>query len=133
VAHYVLVTGGRDLAGGPAVAAMTDTIRVLHLVYGADLRIMHGAARGADEMAQTVADTLGVPTKAFPADWGRGRAAGIERNVKMGDLLADWQARGHTVEVLAFPGGRGTAHMKTYATKLGLTVTDIPTDGKEPE
>src|SRR5262245_38565206 len=49
--------------------------------------IVHGAARGADRLADEVARDLGLPRKACPADWGQyGRAAGPIRNQQMLDL-----------------------------------------------
>lgn len=127
--HYVLFTGGRDVDGHEAQVAMHDTMEFLSLFYGVGLRVMHGGARGVDTLAQQAADHFNVTSKAFPADWGRGKKAGIERNIHMGELLVDWEAQGHSVEVIAFPGGRGTAHMATFAGKLGLNVTHIAVDG----
>jgi len=129
VAHYVLICGGRDLDGHEAQVAMHDVVEFLALFYGVDLRIMHGGARGIDTLAQDTADAFGVKTKAFPADWGRGKQAGPERNEKMGRLLVDWEQQGHSVEVIAFPGGRGTQGMARFADQLGINVTHIPVEG----
>jgi hypothetical protein len=126
VNHYVLVTGGRD-ADDVVLQEVDDCLTFLHHFYGARLRVMHGAARGVDTKAQEVCERLGIVVKAFPADWGRGKRAGIERNEKMGGLLIKWMAQGHSGEVLAFRGGRGTEHMATFAGQLGIDVTRIPT------
>lgn len=129
MAHYVCFTGGRDTVGPAVLDAVSDTLSFLHNFYGVGLRVMHGDARGLDTIVDTVARSLGITTKAFPADWGRGKRAGIERNEHMGQLLVKWENQGHSVEVIAFPGGRGTAHMARFAEQLGLNVTHIPVDG----
>jgi hypothetical protein len=67
--------------------------------------VIHGAARGADQMAAMYARALGLEERAFPADWrGKGRRAGILRNLAMLDDEPD--------RVLAFQrnGSRGTQH-----------------------
>jgi hypothetical protein len=126
MAHYVCITGGRDLDDDTSSAAVRDVIGFLHAFYGAGLRILHGDARGIDSLAQRWAEHFGVRVKAYPADWGRGKRAGIERNEHMAGLLLSWEALGHTTEILAFPGGRGTAHMASFSEQLGLSVTHIP-------
>lgn len=48
--------------------------------------IIHGAARGADSLASSVAKQLGIPVLKFPALWEKyGRAAGPIRNQQMLD------------------------------------------------
>jgi hypothetical protein len=57
-----------------------------------------------------------VPEEPYPADWARdGRGAGFLRNERM---LAE--AKPHLV--VAFPGGRGTAHMVARAEAAGVAV-----------
>lgn len=52
--------------------------------------IVHGAARGADQIADSAARSLGLAVEPHPADWERlGRAAGPARNQKMADAGAD--------------------------------------------
>ena len=74
------------------------------------------AARGADRLAATWAKRHGVTLREYPADWKHeGRAAGIRRNARMHDTeRPDY--------VVAFPGGRGTAHMVRYARRRGTPV-----------
>ena len=49
--------------------------------------VIHGAARGADVMAGSIAKNLEIPVRTFPADWERwGRKAGIVRNQAMLDV-----------------------------------------------
>lgn len=131
--HYVCFTGGRDVAGPAVELAMLDILTFMKSFYGVGLRVMHGDARGVDTIAGQTAVDLGIVCKAFPADWGRGKRAGIERNEKMAGLLVSWEQQGHSVEVIAFPGGRGTAHMAEFSAQLGLNVTRIPIDGHSLE
>jgi len=120
VAHYVLVCGGRDFANRHR---MMDVIEFLARFYGDDLRIMHGAAKGADTLAGDVAAEFGVRCKAFPADWNaHGKKAGPIRNQQMLDYLLWCQSKGHSVQVVAFAGGRGTADMTARAEAAGITV-----------
>jgi hypothetical protein len=124
VNHYVLVCGGRDFDDRDMMFPVLEFLRAF---YGPGLRVMHGAARGADALAADIADQLGVVQKGFPADWAKdGRSAGPIRNRRMGSLLATWMLQGHTVEVLAFPGGSGTRDMCQFAESLGIAVTLIP-------
>lgn len=107
----VIVCGGRDYTD-------RDTIqRVLrHLNPAA--RIVLGGARGADETAERVALELGFSIKRYPAEWDRyGRGAGPIRNQKMLGDGADL--------VIAFPGGRGTAHMVRIAREAGVPVLAV--------
>ena len=82
--------------------------------------IVHGAARGADMLADAAAGTLGLQVEPHPADWtGRGRRAGVERNALMASLGADL--------VLAFKDGfdfslrtGGTENMVRLAAALNI-------------
>jgi hypothetical protein len=125
VAHYCLVTGGRE----PEPSVRNDIEAVLRLLkglHGPQLRVMHGAARGVDTWAAEICEQLDITCKGFPADWeGRGRSAGTQRNVDMITKLVSWLALGHTAQVVAFPGGRGTSHCATTAEKSGLDVSWI--------
>jgi hypothetical protein len=58
-----------------------------------------------------------VPVEEYKADWDTyGKSAGPIRNQKMLDTGIDY--------VIAFPGGRGTEHMKKIARKAGVTVIE---------
>lgn len=140
IAHYVCVTGGREFDDRDAV------YRVLHFLKqmdGDELRLIHGGARGADTLADEVAVELGITKRIYNADWtgecqdrcrpdhrrpreGGGTicpAAGNYRNEKMADILDRWRHQGHSVQVLAFPGGNGTAHMVAYCEQIGVPVS----------
>jgi hypothetical protein len=108
----ILVCGGRDYANWPAFDA---TMWHVAVHYGAT-EIIHGAARGADRMADAWARMVGLRINPFPADWNRyGKSAGPVRNQQM--LL---EGRPHLV--VAFPGGRGTADMVRQAQAAGVPV-----------
>lgn len=82
--------------------------------------IVHGAARGADRLADEVARDLGLPRKACPADWGQyGRAAGPIRNQQMLDL-----ERPDRVLAFRVPGASpGTDDMIRRARTRGIRVS----------
>lgn len=109
---------------------------------GSELRLIHGGARGADTLADQVAVELDIRKRVYEADWTadctkrckpghrrpRGNsticpAAGVYRNEYMADLLDRWRHQGHSVQVLAFPGGSGTAHMIDYCEQIGVPVS----------
>jgi len=108
----VLVTGGRDFADRDL---LFDGLDELHQERGISL-IIHGAAKGADSLAEEWGKARGVETLPCPADWKRhGRGAGSARNKQM---LID-----HKPDVVvAFPGGKGTANMVEIAEKAGVEV-----------
>lgn len=116
----VLVCGGRDFNDRRAVFATLDK------VCGVDpgqlppaVTIIHGAASGADALADEWAGVNWVNVEAYPAQWrDHGRAAGPIRNQKMID-------EGRPDLVVAFPGGRGTADMVRRAKSAGLAVKEI--------
>ena len=108
----VLITGGRDFSDSPL---LTRTLDRLHSV-SPFTALIHGAAKGADRLAGEWARTNGVEEIACPADWRRhGRGAGPARNKLM---LEEHQPD----LVVAFPGGKGTAHMVGLAKKAGTQI-----------
>ena len=81
--------------------------------------VVSGGARGADSLGEKWAFEHLVPVRYFPAHWTKeGRAAGINRNHKMGDY-ADY--------LIAFWDGKstGTLDMITYMQQLGKPVEVI--------
>jgi hypothetical protein len=78
--------------------------------------VRHGAARGADLLADAWAKVRGIPVDPYPADWATyGRGAGPIRNRAM---VAD----GNVVGCVAFPGGKGTADMVETCRAHGIPV-----------
>lgn len=115
----VLVTGGRKCHDLALIYGALDTIQ--------PSLVIHGAARGADSLAQRWAELQGVPTKQYPvteADWNLYKAfAGGIRNQKMLDDNPDINV------VLAFPGGAGTNDMIRRAEQQGFNIIRIGSHG----
>lgn len=109
----ILVCGGRHyddaerlIENLEGIAGTVDSSKQLVLI--------HGAARGADSIAESWAQWRGLKIMRFPADWKRyGRAAGHIRNTEMLES-------GCPDLVVAAPGGAGTANMVTQAHKFGV-------------
>ncbi|MGH3525755.1 MAG: hypothetical protein ACRDQ6_00390 [Pseudonocardiaceae bacterium] len=77
--------------------------------------MVHGGARGADQLADEVARGWGWTPEPHPADWARyGRSAGYRRNAAMVTLGAD--------VCLAFilDGSRGASHTAQLAHTAGI-------------
>jgi hypothetical protein len=110
----VLVCGSRDWNDADAIR---DRLALIPYVQPEVPLVIHGAARGADQMADDAARSLGMSVKRFPADWEQhGKRAGILRNLAMLDERPDL--------VLAFQrdGSRGTQHTINEARRRGISV-----------
>lgn len=108
----VLVCGGRDFDNA---AWLRLTLDELHAAEPYTL-LIEGGAGGADRLAREWATTKGIPVATFDAEWmAHGRRAGPIRNQRMLE-------EGQPDEVVAFPGGRGTADMVRRARAAGITV-----------
>lgn len=116
----VLVCGGRDFDDWNLFC---KTMRELGFVGEEklnDLTIIEGGAIGADFMARIWSNWLGVEYEEYPADWKQyGIGAGVKRNIQMLETKPDL--------VVAFPGGRGTAHMVKIAKEAGVEVYEVQT------
>lgn len=131
--NVILVTGGRDYA-----LSMTDKYydREIHVpqfktmkrVLGgqpANSVLIHGKAKGADSAASRIAwvyDYHEVPIEY--AGW-LGKAGGHARNAVMVELARGMYELGHTVNVYAFGGNRGTQNCIDAALKAGLPVKEF--------
>ena len=103
-----IIAGGRHHKFSQADRDALDAFHRNHQVT----EVVSGGASGADAEGETWAKAHGIPIKRFPADWNtHGRAAGPIRNKQMAEY-AD--------AVVLFPGGRGTASMKSLAHTYGL-------------
>lgn len=114
----VLVCGGRNYYNKLSVKRTLDELHAKQPITC----IIQGAATGADFLAKHWAVAYGGPgmkVEEYKADWaGQGRSAGPKRNVMM--LNAS-----RPDLVVAFPGGKGTAHMVRKAKAAGLTVIEV--------
>lgn len=107
----VLVCGGRDYHDAEYMALILNAAK--------PAVVIHGAARGADTLAGEWAKAAGVPVEEYPANWERdGLQAGPLRNLKM-------LAESKPDLVIAFPGGKGTAHMRKIARAHGVQVVTV--------
>jgi YspA, cpYpsA-related SLOG family len=109
--HRILITGSREYAD---YNCMQDAI--LDYTRGYSV-VVHGGARGADQLAQKICDELHIRTEVHMADWEHeGKRAGVLRNQHMVNLGADI--------CLAFPIGesRGTRDCIKRARKAGIPV-----------
>lgn len=107
----VVVTGGRDYADRDRVARVLQAVHAKHGVT----TVIQGGARGADRLCAEWAVANRVPVTTFEADWDgpAKKGAGFVRNVQM-------ITEGRPDCCIAFPGGRGTAHMLALMRKSGL-------------
>lgn len=80
--------------------------------------LISGGATGADTLGINWAKERGADYEVFPADWKKhGKAAGPIRNIQMIDSGID--------VLIAFRGGRGTAHMMESCEKRGIKVLKV--------
>jgi SLOG family YspA-like protein len=128
----VLVAGSRSWDDPTPIRELLSHLP--KVADGEPITVMHGAARGADALAGTIAKRLGYGVTEVPADWEvkpdtpaariRQRSngtpydayAGIERNLAMLDHSPDL--------VIAFIRGAspGTSHVVAEARRRGLDV-----------
>jgi hypothetical protein len=112
----ILVCGGRDYDDWRTVWRVLDGVANRFNVH---VRIVHGGATGADQLAARWARETGQEAIAYPADWkAHGRAAGPIRNALMLE-------REKPDLVVAFPGGRGTADMVAKARAASVDVLEV--------
>lgn len=85
------------------------------------VEVIHGAANGADTLADVWARRRGLPRRRFHPDWDKhGKGAGPIRNQEMLDHVKEFD----NARLVAFWDGesRGTADMITRARKTGMKV-----------
>ena len=109
----VLVCGGRDYQEG-----VVNALFRLEEEHGTFTEVVHGGARGVDTEAGVFARLRLAKEIIYRANWKlHGKSAGPRRNQKM---LEETKPK----LVIAFPGGKGTAHMKKLAKAEGYTVIE---------
>lgn len=85
--------------------------------------VIHGACRGADEIAGEIAKSLGLDIIKCPAEWeSYGRAAGPVRNQQMLKHKPDIVFAFHE----DIENSKGTKDMITRAMRAGIPVRIIP-------
>lgn len=111
--YYVVVCGGRDFSDRDYLFSCLDK-QLRKMKRNGRIIIVHGGAKGADTLAGEYAKHNNYQCVVVPAKWKTdGRKAGPIRNQRMAE---------YATHVIAFDGGRGTNHMVSYSTKLGLPV-----------
>jgi len=117
----VLVCGGRAFADRHYLFSVLDGIHRAERIK----LIIHGAAPGADSLAEAWAKSREIPYVGVPAQWKRiGRSAGPQRNDYM-------LAQGSPDMVIAFPGDKGTADMTRRAAAAGVKIVAAGLDDRE--
>lgn len=119
----ILICGGRNYDDRTYFYHFMD--RVIEKIRGTgesqkrDVVIIHGAARGADSLADDYGRERGLRVIRYPADWeNHGRSAGPIRNKLM-------LTGGDPHVIVAFKGGRGTADMIRQGKKAGVPVYEV--------
>lgn len=111
----VVVFGGRDFINEKLAFKALD---ILHDKYHFTC-VIDGAARGADTLGYRWAKKRGIASERYAAEWHKfGKAAGAIRNVRM-------IKEGKPELGVAFPGGRGTDHMKKELKKANIPVSVV--------
>ena len=117
----VLVCGGRDYKDLKKVYEVLDK---LHNDYSITI-IVHGAAPGADSLADRWASQEGIPRLSYPAEWekykklGQKNPAGPIRNAQMLKENPDIEL------AVSFPGGSGTADMVKKIKEKNILIIEI--------
>jgi hypothetical protein len=115
----VLVCGGRDYTNKDKVFETLDMIKEIcenNIINSSEIVIIHGGARGADNLAGMWAKANNIQSNVYLADWkAYGNRAGPIRNQLM--LKSE-----NPDIVVAFPGGNGTNHMVSIARKNNTEV-----------
>jgi predicted polyphosphate/ATP-dependent NAD kinase len=112
----VLVCGGRNYRDQDHVWTFLSELNAKQPIG----LLIHGAATGADRLAQAWARNRLIPDREFESNWPvDGAAAGPMRNQRMID-------EGKPDLIVAFPGGPGTADLMQRAKLHGVKVIEVP-------
>jgi len=119
---HIIVCGSRHWHNQALIDAVLDTIE--------PITIIEGECTGADRQALIYAQNVGIPVKAFPADWSQyGYSAGPIRNTSM---LRYLQTLTGERLVIAFHNdlehSKGTGNMVKQAIKANIPVI-VVSDG----
>ena len=129
MSRYVILCGGRD---HPPFTR--SEVLWLERLYATNpfAELIVGSHQGADLFGHEWAQSRGITTMTFWANWQRdGRAAGPVRNTRMLlHIMGESFRVSHNVLtlalVVAFPGGKGTADMCHQASFAGVEVLAWP-------
>jgi len=119
----VLVTASRKHTPETMWTLLFDALHDVHAPPGKGLTIIHGAAKGGDDVASKMAEQWGANEYRFPAEWehyGR-KYAGPFRNAEMLQTMAP-----DVVLAFPLPDSKGTWQCVTEAHKRGYHVEVYP-------
>jgi hypothetical protein len=121
----LIVCGGRDFYDKELLfSSLDDLMHAQERIRDPIKYLIHGNARGADALAHGWAVVRYIQPIMVPALWNLfGAKAGAIRNENMLGLGPDL--------VVAFPGGRGTAHMMKIATAANIQTLQIARPKRE--
>lgn len=116
----LMVAGGRDYFDGPTM------LDALGQYLDGTWLLITGAARGADEAAESLWRNSHLPYIGVPAKWKeQGRSAGPWRTLRILDGEAV-PGIGRPDHLVAFPGGKGTKFTIRQAEDRSIPVTVVP-------
>lgn len=116
--NIVWVAGGRTFYQREKMFEFLDQYHAEHPI---DV-IITGSAYGADMLAEEWAKTHAIMYVGVPAKWNeQGKAAGVLRNVR----IAEMDLRLKVSTLIAFPGGKGTAHAVQVAQNHDIPVKGV--------
>jgi len=106
----VMITGSRSITSKRVVWG------IINQFSGQIGTLIHGGAKGVDQLARDWAIANDIPEEVFKPDWAKyGKAAGLKRNRQMVDaceyVIAIWDGESN-----------GTRHAIQYAWKKGVGV-----------
>jgi len=118
-AYRICICGGRDYNDHATVFEVLG--RMLQNYPKNEIVIINGDSRGADKLAQIWAEDNDIKLETYPANWEEeGKAAGPIRNQLMLSTGIDI--------LIAFPGGKGTAHMMKICREANVYVYDVASE-----
>lgn len=118
----VLVTGGRDEKSRDYVWRGLDRA---HAGRGITA-VAHGGASGVDTLAGEWAKRRAIPCVVYAAKWK-------EYGLKAGPIRNEYMLENFRPDyVIAFAGGKGTAHMVRCAERAGVKVVRVYRESKPP-
>lgn len=80
----VIVAGSRNYTNFEKVEYELMMYFKANKLHRADVEIVSGTARGADQLGERFAEKYGLKLTKFPADWDKyGKSAGYRRNAEM--------------------------------------------------
>ncbi len=131
----LLVTGDRNWTSYDSIVDAFESVCIEFEIDPSEIILVHGNARGADDIADTCGKLLGMDVRSYPAHWCHtmecskecremvGRPAGVIRNSKMLKENPDIDL------ALAFHSNlkesKGTRDMVGRLEKAGITIRKI--------